>query len=157
SGQSIIEQRDALTLELVAQTPPYPTESGPGCATPPAAPPGVFGNITGVDGSVSILDEALATIANVPILDVGPLEMVAAGDAGRGMEGQGLDGFAPRARGEGTRDGGRPVRCRDRGAGHPCAPREDLRSARRSGAAPGHRRFGHRARSQGCAVAEARA
>ncbi len=34
---------------------------------------------------------ALATIANVPILDVGPLEMVAAGDAVWVIEGQGLD------------------------------------------------------------------
>jgi hypothetical protein len=91
SGQSIIEQRDALTLELVAQTPPYPTESVLGVDILAAAPPGVFANITGVDGSVSILDEALATIANVPILDVGPLEMVAAGDAVWVIEGQGLD------------------------------------------------------------------
>jgi hypothetical protein len=56
-----------------------------------AAPPGVFANLYGVDGGLSILDEALATVANVPILDVGPLEMAAAGDAVWVLEGQGLN------------------------------------------------------------------
>ena len=91
TGQSMIEQRDALTLEPVAQTPQYPTDSVIGIDLLAAAPPGVFANLIGVDGGLSILDEALATVATVPIVDAAPLEMVAAGDAVWVLEGRGLD------------------------------------------------------------------